>query len=92
MRKDGAANYIRIPNQYGIEELMKLHHYALTGIAALLRQQAIEYWQLATGEAAEHDGADHQPGEQFYLSGFARNGVAVKSRLQQRRTCALACA
>jgi hypothetical protein len=54
MMKPGGAIYIQIPNKYGIDQLMKDHHYALTGITALSRPQAIEYWQLATGEAAEH--------------------------------------
>jgi hypothetical protein len=57
MRKDGGLICIQIPNLYGIEELRELHHQALAGIAALSRLKAIEYWRLATAEAAEHYGA-----------------------------------
>jgi hypothetical protein len=56
---------------------MSDHHYALTGITALSRPQAIEYWQLATGEAAEHYGVGYERGEKFYFSAFARNGVRL---------------
>jgi SAM-dependent methyltransferase len=77
MTKPGGVIYIQIPNKYGIDQLMKDHHYALTGITALSRPQAIEYWQLATGEAAEHYGVGYERGEKFYLSAFARNGVRL---------------
>ena len=32
MLKLGGVIYIQIPNKYGIDQLMKDHHYALTGI------------------------------------------------------------
>lgn len=69
--------YVQIPNRYGIDQLMSDHHYALTGITALSRLQAIEYWQLAAGEAAEHYGVGYERGEKFYCSAFARNGVQL---------------
>jgi SAM-dependent methyltransferase len=75
--KPGGVIYIQIPNKYGIDQLMKDHHYALTGITALSRPQAIEYWQLATGEAAEHYGVGYERGEKFYFSAFARNHVKL---------------
>ena len=77
MLKPGGVIYIQIPNKYGIDQLMSDHHYALTGITALSRPQAIEYWQLATGEAAEHYGVGYERGEKFYSSAFARNGVKL---------------
>src|SRR5882762_900253 len=77
MMKPGGVIYIQIPNKWGIDQLMKDHHYALTGITALSRPQAIEYWQLATGEAAEHYGVGYERGEKFYFSAFARNGVQL---------------
>jgi len=77
MLKPGGVIYIQIPNKYGIDQLMSDHHYALTGITALSRPQAIEYWQLATGEAAEHYGVGYERGEKFYFSAFARNGVRL---------------
>lgn len=77
MLKPGGVIYIQIPNKYGIDQLMSDHHYALTGITALSRPQAIEYWQLATGEAAEHYGVGYERGEKFYFSAFARNGVKL---------------
>ena len=75
--KPGGVIYVQIPNKYGIDQLMQDHHYALTGITALSRPQAIEYWQLATGEPAEHYGVGYERGEKFYLSAFARNGVQL---------------
>ena len=77
MMKPGSVIYVQIPNKYGIEQLMKDHHYALTGITALSRAQAIEYWQLATGEAAENYGVGHERGEKFYGAAFGRNGVRL---------------
>jgi SAM-dependent methyltransferase len=77
MMKPGGAFYIQIPNKYGIDQLMIDHHYALTGITARSRPQAIEYWQLATGEAAEHYGVGYERGEKFYFSAFARNRVKL---------------
>jgi len=61
----------------GREQLMKDHHCARTGITALSRPQAIEYWQLVPGEAAEHYGVGYERGEKFYLSAFARNAVRL---------------
>ena len=77
MMKPGGVIYIQIPNKYGLDQLMSDHHYALPGITALSRPQAVEYWQLATGEAAEHYGVGHERGEKFYFSAFARNGVKL---------------
>jgi SAM-dependent methyltransferase len=77
MMKPGGVIYIQIPNKYGIDQLMNDHHYALTGITALSRPQAIEYWRLAAGEAAEHYGVGYERGEKFYLSAFARGGVRL---------------
>jgi len=77
MMKPCGVIYIQIPNKYGIDQLMRDHHYALTGITALSRAQAIEYWQLATKEAAEHYGVGYERGEKFYFSAFARNGVRL---------------
>jgi 2-polyprenyl-3-methyl-5-hydroxy-6-metoxy-1,4-benzoquinol methylase len=77
MMKPGGVIYIQIPNKYGVDQLMKDHHYALTGLTALSRPQAIEYWQLATGEAAEHYGVGYERGEKFYSSAFARDGVRL---------------
>lgn len=69
--------YFQIPNKYGIDQLMSDHHYALTGITALSRPQAIEYWQCATGELAEHYGVGYERGEKFYDAAFRRGGVAL---------------
>jgi SAM-dependent methyltransferase len=77
MLRPGGVIYIQIPNKYGIDQLMSDHHYALTGITALSRPQAIEYWQLATGEPAEHYSVGYERGEKYYRSAFARNGVAL---------------
>jgi 2-polyprenyl-3-methyl-5-hydroxy-6-metoxy-1,4-benzoquinol methylase len=77
MMKRGGVIYVQIPNKYGIDQLMKDHHYALTGITALSRAQAVEYWQLATGEAAEHYGVGYERGEKFYDAAFSRRGVRL---------------
>ncbi|HUI75241.1 MAG TPA: methyltransferase domain-containing protein [Candidatus Acidoferrum sp.] len=77
MMRPGAIIYIQIPNKYGIDQLLSDHHYALTGITALSRPQAIEYWQHATGEAAEHYGVGYERAEKFYMSAFRRSGVTL---------------
>jgi hypothetical protein len=77
MMKPAGVIYIQIPNKYGIDQLMADHHYALTGITALSRPQAIEYWQLATGQPAQDYGVGYERGEKFYFSAFARNAVRL---------------
>jgi hypothetical protein len=77
MLRPGGVVYIQIPNKYGLDQLMSDHHYALTGITALSRPQAIEYWQFATGEPAEHYGVGYERGEKFYNAAFRRGGVAL---------------
>ena len=77
MMKPSGVIYIQVPNKYGIDQLMQDHHYALTGITALSRPQAIEYFTLATGEGTEHYGVGYERGEKYYLSAFARNGVQL---------------
>jgi len=75
LMRPGGLIYVQIPNKYGVDQLLKDHHYALTGITALSRPQAVEYWRLATGEAAEHYGVGYERGEKFYSAAFRRNGV-----------------
>ncbi len=70
--------YIQIPNKYGIDQLMSDHHYALTGITALSRAQAIEYFCLATGAPAEHYSVGYERGERYYMSAFKRRGVKLQ--------------
>lgn len=77
MLKPGGVIFVQVPNKWGAQQLMADHHYALTGITALSRNQAIEYWQLATGEEARHYGVGYPRGERFYLNGFARCGVTL---------------
>ena len=74
----GGNIFVQIPNKYGVDQLLKDHHYALTGITVLSRPQAIEYWQLATGEAAENYSVGFERGEKFYAAAFRRNGVALR--------------
>ena len=75
--KPGGIIYLQMPNKWGAQQLMADHHYALTGITALSRNQAIEYWQLATGEEARHYGVGYPRGERYYLNAFARCGVTL---------------
>lgn len=77
MMKPRGVIYIQMPNKYGIDQLMQDHHYGLTGITALSRPQAIEYWQLATGEAAEHYGVGYERREKFYKAAFQRCDVQL---------------
>jgi 2-polyprenyl-3-methyl-5-hydroxy-6-metoxy-1,4-benzoquinol methylase len=79
MLQPGGVVYIQIPNKYGIDQMMSDHHYGLTGLTVLSRPQAIEYWQLATGEPAEHYTVGYERGEKFYMSAFARAGVKLSS-------------
>jgi len=74
----GGIIFVQIPNKYGVDQLLKDHHYALTGITCLSRAQAIEYWQLATGEAAENYTVGYERGEKFYTAAFRRNGVELR--------------
>lgn len=82
MLRPGGVIFVQVPNKWGAQQLMSDHHYALTGITALSRNQAIEYWQLATGEEARHYGVGYPRGERFYMNGFARCGVTL-SHLQK---------
>ncbi|MGH9741314.1 MAG: class I SAM-dependent methyltransferase, partial [Candidatus Acidiferrum sp.] len=70
--------YIQIPNKYGIDQLMSDHHYALTGITALSRAQAIEYFCLATNAPAEHYSVGYERGERYYMAAFRRGGVKLQ--------------
>jgi 2-polyprenyl-3-methyl-5-hydroxy-6-metoxy-1,4-benzoquinol methylase len=81
--RPGGVIYIQVPNKWGVQQLMADHHYALTGITALSRNQAIEYWKLATGEEARHYGVGYPRGERYYLNTFARCGV----QLQHLQNC-----
>lgn len=74
----GGIIFVQIPNKYGVDQLLKDHHYALTGITALSRAQAIEYWQLATGETADNYTVGYERGEKFYTAAFRRNGVELR--------------
>jgi SAM-dependent methyltransferase len=77
MLKPGGVIFLQMPNKWGAQQLLADHHYALTGITALSRNQAIEYWQLATGEEARHYGVGYPRGERYYLNAFARCGVTL---------------
>jgi SAM-dependent methyltransferase len=69
--------YIQIPNKYGIDQLLSDHHYGLTGITALSRNQAIEYFCLATGAPVEAYCVGFERGERYYTAAFKRGGVAL---------------
>jgi 2-polyprenyl-3-methyl-5-hydroxy-6-metoxy-1,4-benzoquinol methylase len=75
MLRPGGVVFVQIPNKYGIDQLMSDHHYSLTGITALSRNQAIEYWRLATSEPPENYSVGYERGEKFYRSAFSRHGV-----------------
>ena len=75
MLRPGGVVFVQIPNKYGIDQMMSDHHYGLTGITTLSRNQAIEYWRLATSEPPEHYSVGYERGEKYYRSAFARNGV-----------------
>jgi 2-polyprenyl-3-methyl-5-hydroxy-6-metoxy-1,4-benzoquinol methylase len=77
MLRPGGFVFVQIPNKYGIDQLMSDHHYGLTGITALSRAQAIEYWRVATGEPSEHYSVGYERGEKYYRSAFARNQVTL---------------
>jgi 2-polyprenyl-3-methyl-5-hydroxy-6-metoxy-1,4-benzoquinol methylase len=74
----GGVIYVQIPNKWGIDQLLSDHHYGLTGITALSRRQAIEYWTHATREDPRHYGVGFERGERYYLSAFARAGVKLE--------------
>ncbi len=69
--------YIQIPNKYGIDQLMSDHHYGLTGITALSRNQAVEYFCMAKGKTAEEYQVGYERGERYYMTAFRRGGVRL---------------
>jgi len=71
--KPGGIIYMQVPNKWGAQQLMADHHYSLTGITALSRKQAIEYWQTATGEAVNDYGVGYPRAERYYSAAFARS-------------------
>lgn len=77
MLRRGGVIYVQIPNKYGIEQLMSDHHYALTGITALSRQQAIEYFCLASGAPASEYSVGYERGERYYMAAFRKGGVKL---------------
>jgi len=78
MLRPGGVIYLQMPNKWGAQQLMADHHYSLTGITALSRKQAIEYWQLATGENEPEYSVGYPRAERYYASAFAKCGVTLK--------------
>jgi 2-polyprenyl-3-methyl-5-hydroxy-6-metoxy-1,4-benzoquinol methylase len=77
MLRPNGVIYVQMPNKYGIDQLMSDHHYALTGISALSRAQAIEYFCLATGAPAVEYSVGFERGERYYMAAFKRGGVKL---------------
>jgi 2-polyprenyl-3-methyl-5-hydroxy-6-metoxy-1,4-benzoquinol methylase len=70
--------YFQVGNKYSPDQLLADHHYRLPGITMLSREQAIEYFRLATGFGAQDYGVGYWRTELYYRKKFARFGVRVE--------------
>jgi SAM-dependent methyltransferase len=87
MLRPGGIIFVQVPNKWGAQQLMADHHFSLTGLTALSRNQAIEYWQSATGGEARYYDVGYPRGERYYMSAFARCGVQLE-HLQRHNSLA----
>jgi 2-polyprenyl-3-methyl-5-hydroxy-6-metoxy-1,4-benzoquinol methylase len=78
MLRPGGLVFVQVPNKWGVRQLMADDHFGLTGLTALSRKQAIEYWQMATGVAAPHYDVGFPRGERYYMNAFSRSGVSLR--------------
>jgi SAM-dependent methyltransferase len=77
LRPEGVL-YFQVGNKYSPDQIFADHHYRLPGITLLSRNQAIEYFQLATGVEAKHYSVGFWRTELYYRRKFAQFGVQVE--------------
>lgn len=78
MLRPGGLVFVQVPNKWGVRQLMADDHFGLTGLTALSRRQAIEYWHLATGVAVPHYDIGFPRGERYYMNAFSKSGVSLR--------------
>jgi len=76
--RPGGVIYAQIGNKYSPDQLLADHHYGRAGITLLAREQAIDYFCLATGIDARHYGVGYWRTERYYRRMFARFGVELE--------------
>jgi SAM-dependent methyltransferase len=74
----GGVIYVQVGNKYSFDQLQADHHYRLAGITLLARDQAIEYFRLATGFDTSIYGVGYWRTERFYRRMFAKFGVPLE--------------
>jgi SAM-dependent methyltransferase len=74
----GGVIYVQVGNKYSFDQLQADHHYRLAGITVLARDQAIEYFRLATGFDASIYGVGYWRTERYYRRMFAKFGVRLE--------------
>ncbi|MGO9271381.1 MAG: methyltransferase domain-containing protein [Terriglobia bacterium] len=76
--RPGGVIYAQMGNKYSPDQLLADHHYGRAGITLLAREQAIDYFRLATGIDARHYGVGYWRTERYYRRMFARFGVELE--------------
>jgi hypothetical protein len=69
--------YVQVGNKYSFDQLQADHHYKLAGITLLAREQAKDYFCLATGIDVHAYGVGYWRTEGFYRRTFAKYGVQL---------------
>ena len=64
--RPGGVIYAQMGNKYSPDQLLADHHYGRAGITLLAREQAIDYFRLATGIDARHYGVGYWRTERYY--------------------------
>jgi SAM-dependent methyltransferase len=75
--RPGGVIYAQVGNKYSPDQLLSDHHYGRAGITLLARDQAIDYFRVATGIGVEHYGVGYWRTEAYYRRMFARFGVQL---------------
>jgi SAM-dependent methyltransferase len=75
--RPGGVIYAQVGNKYSPDQLLADHHYGRAGITLLARNQAMEYFRVATGLQNQHYGVGYWRTEAYYRRTFARFGVKL---------------
>ena len=76
--RPGGTVYFAVPNKYSAEFILADHHWKLMGLSLLSRPQALEYFQLATGIAAQNYCVGYLRSEKYYRQSFLKGGVELQ--------------
>jgi len=75
--RPGGVIYAQVGNKYSPDQLIADHHYGRAGITLLARNQAMEYFRVATGLQDRNYGVGYWRTEAYYRRMFARFGVQL---------------